>query len=1250
MAGFGEPLDWTRRREEEAKDVFPTLQFADPDQNMEVDVFASQNLNQPFSAFSQSALGLANYAYAPEPTPDAPDVAPNVEGWTPQISPAVPQPWGEPTYDPSRPDTLLQRTPGLTPLEVYGKTQQASLGFFTGSNPVESYQRALRGIRGEETFSPYELGFTRLLPEESALREPFARVTGQLVDPINLLTLGQTGAAKSLIAGIGAEEAVRAASQYFGASPETQESLGAIANIVGNIAGPNAIDRLAPRAKTWMEAAEDAMGLARMAEQEIAPEAFQIGRGAGEGRVPFYGGTRPGEVPVPLQRPAMAGAADFSNLSDDAIDASINAIRKAEAAGQPTAPGLIDELIAEQARRAGGTEPFRRVENITSDVTNTQSVSPPPPIPSTRPTAAGAGGGNANFGSTPTLNRLYGVGDIREGDTRGRLQAFQETGRIRKDDPIVTPAFSARAEARNAVVNQATRLTTQTRNIVRRSGFDFDEFGRIESLRGVDPTLEFDGNMLAPTIRDVAARYPVYENVLTPQQRNALMKIRDAVEPYRDALDEVRLVEEGITGNPSSIKIGSRPDVMDGGFYIPRGIAETEEMAEVAANRVANGRKISGGKQGFEKTADFPSESYGIELGYNYTPVDQSVGAYVRGIGNRAIDRHVANYLLTRVDDSGKAIAESLANTNTRLANRISLAGLEDYSFPVVIANEAEKEIRRTLQNEGDISEALKFVNNTMRGVQATGEMSYLGIQNAVGNVVNPRAGASATKASIKAWLDAGDEVLGDFIARYDVDAARTGTPLSEKWAASGLRLGESGTEFQTARKMPNIISKQAEKIPSRLAKVAGIPKSIVERADRGFGVAGDTMRLELAKTEYEALAAKLGRPPSDAELKKIAESVNRVTGWTGKQFFTDASSFLLFAPRYLSARVRAIGQLASSDPTKRMLARRLIGRYIGAMTTMTIALNYLNGEETDFRPFSGSKGPTFNPLDAEYKNPNFMRVRNLLGRDWSLLGPVDATLGTAIAAGSLATNPTGNPKEVAKRLRSVFSAPLASIANDWLVTGETFDNRPLDITTGEGIADISRRFAPFGAVQTAPDIASGIESLQKQDYAKAAGDAVGSVITGFFGGRGSRLTPREQVLEGNYYKLSPEEQASAIKAQAWREVGMNKGVPENLQNIVKQYPSVFQWREKAFETYKKRALDAGYGELAAEKWAEQKVESNPINKFYLESRSYYQSEFIRKNTKLAEKIIQQDMRIADETKRRLSPRKEDIEVLSGVR
>jgi hypothetical protein len=1517
MAGFGEPWQWTKQREEEAKTIFPTLEVANPDEIMDVDMFRFQNLNQPPTNFSQSALSLANYANIPEPTPEAPDVAPNVEGWTPRISP--PQTWGEPTYDPSRPDTLLQRTPGFTPLELYQRVSQGSLGFFTGSTPSESARRFVSGVEGEETFSPYELGFVRNLPEGSALREPLARIEAQLVDPINLLTMGQAGAARAIATGIIGEEATRAAARAFGASPETQETLGTIANIAGNI--------IPVRPKTWMQAADEALGVQQAAERAAVPEALQIGRAAGEGRVPFYGGTRPGEVPVPLNRPSLAGAAeiepslpnelarsapryktqpiDFESDMDKALytvgnlqtrskshekfmqwlrnvtgmedreiysmarqrraeiidlaktqadeeritipravtaaeeaapvaapqttafnpqevvnktgfDLEVNGVKYTPEPGSPgeairagkvptpkvlaavtkidkainevdSAPGLRRDLVPtfrdkaelfnpigeknsfqtevvgnelrisayddagnqvanfvgnlsgpdsgafvvtvrEDARRLGygnallneaSNSGFSIVENISKnnfssegkalvknwllnqkegisnakipfvnaeqsaramqeqtilrafDEKGSQAIYPGrkkikdavpeaavapetaaaggvPPEPPVPPTIPGRGGyvPSNEFKSTPTLTRLYGVETIKEGKTRGLGERFGMTGRIRADDPIVTPAMTVRNEARNAVVNQATRITTQVRNAVRRSGFEFDEFGRIPALQGVDPTLEFEGTAIAPTLRDVAARLPNFENALTQQQRNALEEIRNAIQPYRTALDEVRAVEESITGKPSLIAIGSRQDVMDGGFYIPRGNAETEEMAEIAAGRLRRPGRGGAGKQGFEQTATFPSESYGIELGYNYTPVDEAVGSYVRGAGNRAIDRHVANYLLSRVDETGKRIAKKLADSDTRLTGRVSLAGLDQYSFPAVLADEAEKEIRSTRMSDNQAFAALKFVNDTMRGVQATGEVSYLGIQNAIGNIVDPAAGSAATKASLKAWLNAGDEVLGDYIARFDVKAAEAARPTSEKWAASGLRLGESGTEFQTVRKLPRKFSEKLEQAPEIVKKVGRIPRSIAERADRGFGVAGDTMRLELADTMAEEWMVKYGRSLTNKELKTIAESVNRVTGWTGEKFFNNWADFLNFAPRYLTARFRSVSQLASSDPMKRQLARRLVGRYVGIMSALTLAGNYLNGEETDFRPFSGSKGPTFNPLDAEYKNPNFMRLKNVMGRDWSLLGPVDAVLGTGIAIGSLATNPPSNAPDAAKRMRAVLTAPFASAFNDWVVQGETFDGRPLRWDTTEGIQDIAKRFAPFGAVQIAPDIARAAGEAAGGDYLKAASDSAGSAIAGFFGGRGSRLTPRERVINGEYYKLTPDEQLRALPAQSWREIGKNEKVPENLRNVINEYQSISQWKSAAEDAYYKRAIDAGYTKSAADKWAKSKVESNQISKFYNTAKNYYESEWIKNNPRLAEEIIIQDKKIEDPRKKRLSPREEDIAVI----
>jgi len=60
MAGFGEPFDWTQRRQQDAVDYFPTLEYVEPDDNMEVDMSMLQSGEVP-SAFSQSAMSLASF-------------------------------------------------------------------------------------------------------------------------------------------------------------------------------------------------------------------------------------------------------------------------------------------------------------------------------------------------------------------------------------------------------------------------------------------------------------------------------------------------------------------------------------------------------------------------------------------------------------------------------------------------------------------------------------------------------------------------------------------------------------------------------------------------------------------------------------------------------------------------------------------------------------------------------------------------------------------------------------------------------------------------------------------------------------------------------------------------------------------------------------------------------------------------------------------------------------------------------------
>lgn len=395
MAGFGEPLDWTRRREEEAKDVFPTLQFSDPDQNMEVDVFASQNLDRPMSAFSQSALGLANYAYVPEPTVEAPDVAPNIEGWTPQIqrrrsiydeqpafgssaeemaagyAPPTPERGAfqgaitSPEWSPTKfvlnldaiknivPESLATQIGQAQMPEIQAIEQARQTGQYGGLFSPEFYGNVQQAQQAAESSAPGVVfraattpyvttqggdAITRAIIERATT--PLTYVGGPKIIGQTILGAGLGAGAKEITAALGGGETAQSIAELIG---ETTPFAPEVYGLAKGTAGV---------AKTWMQAAEDSLGLARMAEREAAPEAFQIGRAAGEGRVPFYGGTRPGEVPVPLQRPAMAGAADLSELSDDALEASINAFRNAEAAGRPTAPGLFEKLSAEKARRA----------------------------------------------------------------------------------------------------------------------------------------------------------------------------------------------------------------------------------------------------------------------------------------------------------------------------------------------------------------------------------------------------------------------------------------------------------------------------------------------------------------------------------------------------------------------------------------------------------------------------------------------------------------------------------------------------------------------------------------------------------------------------------------------------------------------------------------------------------------------------------------------------------------------------------
>ena len=214
-----------------------------------------------------------------------------------------------------------------------------------------------------------------------------------------------------------------------------------------------------------------------------------------------------------------------------------------------------------------------------------------------------------------------------------------------EEDPIATPAMRAREELKPIVDAQAGRLGEVSKKISE-DAFDIAPDGRIRFAPQQEALLPA-GIDHAPTIQDLAARLPLYEPALTPAQRAAMQALQEEITPYRALLERV------------GVEVHSRADVIEGGFYLPRGRADLEG-ADLPIS--GGGRGRVGGKKGFEKGAVFDSQAQGIDAGYQYAPFDEVMASHARDAGRRAVDAHVANYFKGLRDDAGDLLGKTAAD------------------------------------------------------------------------------------------------------------------------------------------------------------------------------------------------------------------------------------------------------------------------------------------------------------------------------------------------------------------------------------------------------------------------------------------------------------------------------------------------------------------------------------------------------------------------------------------------------------
>jgi len=401
-------------------------------------------------------------------------------------------------------------------------------------------------------------------------------------------------------------------------------------------------------------------------------------------------------------------------------------------------------------------------------------------------------------------------------------------------------------------------------------------------------------------------------------------------------------------------------------------------------------------------------------------------------------------------------------------------------TFPEEMAEAANRILEKEMPLRGSKADVIRTVesyNNAYRFLNATMDMSATGIQGLVVAMNHPLIAERTLRMSI---LSLGNEdVLGTFVRHFDEAAKLNGTVSSQVWARHRLRLGGADTEFAWGLKKGergNWTDKLKEPFLS---------------SNRAFGFYGDMARLDVADLHLRKLIRKgrtLDEIEESGDMAKIAEAVNGLTGYSENRALGSVGDLVLFAPRFLQARLetaaRGIMGLAPGASLEKRLATKELFQYVATAATLTVAVNSARGYTTDFSP----------EKDGRY-NTNFMKIKDVFGRDISLLGPWELFPRMIISA------KVGRPQDVYRGL----SSGVVGQAWDLLTQSDAVGN---PIETPEQIVKwLIGQWVPISAEEL-PDVAEKITE---------EGDVPGAVFhttLEVVGGSSAQRSPSEAVRD----------------------------------------------------------------------------------------------------------------------------------------